>query len=88
MCDAAFIYYASGSRAWVDVKLLDLLQAPGYGRTKPWRAKTVCLAPPDDRQKQRFRTHAAEVIRLGEAFAPELLTPFVQTVKAAPVPPP
>jgi hypothetical protein len=45
------------------MKLMDLMQAPGYGRTKPMLAKTVCIAPPDQRDKQRFRTHVAEIIR-------------------------
>lgn len=78
LCDAVLIYYGNASRAWVDVKLMDVSQAPGYGRTAPLAAQAVCLAPPDNRDKQRFRTRTAEVIRLSEPFCPEVLHPFLQ----------
>ncbi|NIP92174.1 MAG: hypothetical protein GWO24_01330, partial [Akkermansiaceae bacterium] len=48
---------------WVEMKLMDIAQAPGYGRTKELLAKAVLVAPSDDRRKARFRTHLAEVIR-------------------------
>jgi serine/threonine protein kinase len=56
-CDAALTYYGAGSKGWVETKLMDLQQAPGYGRTQPFLAKVVYLAPPFDRRKERFRTH-------------------------------
>ena len=59
---------------------MDLMQAPGYGRTKPMLAKTVCIAPPDQRDKQRFRTHVAEIIRLPASFSGEALSPFLQHI--------
>jgi hypothetical protein len=77
-CDAVLIYYGTTSRAWVDVKLMDVLQSPGYGRTGAPPVQAVCLAPPDNRDKQRFRTRTAEVIRLSETFSPEVLRPFLQ----------
>jgi hypothetical protein len=82
LSDAVIIYYGTASRGWVDMKLLDLAQAPGYGRTKPFGGVLVCVAPPDDKAKPRFRTHAAEVVRLGETLQPDLLGPFVQTLKS------
>ncbi|HAB16128.1 MAG TPA: TIR domain-containing protein [Verrucomicrobiota bacterium] len=83
LSDAVIVYYGAGSRGWVDMKLLDLAQAPGYGRTKPFSGVLVCVVPPEDKVKPRFRTHAAEVVRLGETLQPELLAPFVQKVKGA-----
>jgi hypothetical protein len=64
------------------MKLMNLMKAPGYGRTKPFAAKTVYLAPPMDRRKQRYRTHSAEVVvQEGDAFSPGLLESFTSTLK-------
>jgi hypothetical protein len=78
VCDAVLVFYGAASRAWVDVKLMDVLQAPGYGRTAPPAAQAVCLAPPDTRDKQRFRTRTADVIRLPEPFSGECLRSFLE----------
>lgn len=83
LCDAALIYYGAASRAWVEVKLMDVLQAPGYGRTKPLLAEAVCIALPENREKQRFRHRTAEIIRLPEPFSPSGLQPFLDRLKAA-----
>ena len=64
------------------MKLMNLMKAPGYGRTNPYKSKTVYLAPPMDRRKQRYRTHAAEVvIQDAEDFNPALLDAFISTLK-------
>ena len=81
-CDAVLIYYGYADRAWVDMKLMNLMKAPGYGRTKPFVGKTVYLAPPMDRRKQRYRTHSAEgVVQEGDDFNSALLGAFTTTVK-------
>ena len=81
-CDAVLIFYGNADRSWVDMKLMNLMKAPGYGRINPYLAKTVYLAPPMDRRKQRYRTHAADVvIQEGEAFDPALLDSFISTLK-------
>ena len=73
-CDAVLIYYGNADRSWVDMKLMNLMKAPGYGRENPFTAKTVYLAPPMDRRKQRYRTHSAEVVvQEGDTFDPTLL---------------
>jgi hypothetical protein len=87
-CDAAIIYYGQASGQWVEIKLMDLLKAPGYGRTKPMLAKAVLIAPPDNHRKDRFKTHTAEVIRMGPQFEPGVLEPLVTLLKATlPAPP-
>ena len=81
-CDAVLIYYGNADRSWVDMKLMNLMKAPGYGRETPFTAKTVYLAPPMDRRKQRYRTHSAEVVvQEGDAFDPALLESFIAAVK-------
>jgi hypothetical protein len=80
--DAVLVYYGAASSAWVDMKLLDLDQAAGYGRTTPFAFRVIGIAPPEDRAKLRYRTHAAEVIRLPEPFSGESLQPLVARLKA------
>nr|ACX33952.1 hypothetical protein [uncultured prokaryote EC6] len=82
-CDAALIYYGQPSKLWLEMKLQDLEKAPGYGRTAPLRAAAVCVAPPDNRDKQRFQTRQAAVLRLGESFSPAPLQPFMEQLLKA-----
>ena len=82
-CDAALIYFGNGTRAWVETKLMDLMQAPGYGREKEWRAKSVYIGPPEDRRKNRLKTHFAEIIQAGSAFEQALVEPFVKLLKTS-----
>ena len=82
-CDGVLIFFGEASGQWVDMKLMDLLKAPGYGRTKPLTAKAVYVGPPDNRRKTRFRTRTADVIQGGETINPDLLKPFLDTVNQA-----
>jgi hypothetical protein len=81
-CDAVLVYYGTAPRAWVDIKLRELLKATGYGRPAPIAVQGVYTAPPDDRRKDRFQSHQACVIRQPGEFQPcaELDT-FVSQVK-------
>lgn len=81
-CDAVLVFYGSAPRAWVEIKLRELLKAPGYGRPQPITLQGVYLAPPFDPRKERFRSLNTQVIR-GE---PELaanadLAAFLAAVK-------
>ena len=61
---------------------MNLMKAPGYGRENPFTAKTVYLAPPMDRRKQRYRTHSADVVvQEGDEFNPGLIESFISTIK-------
>jgi serine/threonine protein kinase len=81
-CDAVIVYYGQAPRAWVDIKLREILKAPGYGRSAPIRLQAVYIAPPDDRRKDRFRSHQAQVIQQPGAFQPGAdLAAFVEAVK-------
>lgn len=83
-CDAVLVYYGSAPKAWVDIKLRELLKAVGYGRDKPISVQAVYIAPPDDRRKERFRSHQARVIHQGAAFEPIAeLDEFIGQVKGA-----
>lgn len=82
-CNAVLVYYGAAPRAWVDIKLRELLKATGYGRATPIAVQAVYIAPPDDRRKERFQSHQASVIRQPDEFAPGAdLDAFVSQVKA------
>ena len=69
-CDAVLVYYGAAPKAWVDIKLRELLKVAGYGREKPIEVQGVYIAPPDDRRKERYRSHQATVIRQTGEFEP------------------
>ena len=83
-CDAVLVYYGGAPKAWVDIKLRELLKAAGYGREKPIAAQAVYVAPPDDHRKERYRSLQASVIRQGGPFTPSTeLDAFIGQVKEA-----
>ena len=69
-CNAVLVYYGAAPRAWVDIKLRELLKATGYGRAAPIAVQAVYISPPDDRRKDRFHSHQAGVIRQPGDFQP------------------
>ena len=69
-CDGVLVYYGTAPKAWVDIKLRELLKATGYGRETPISVQAVYIAPPDDRRKERFQSHSAGVIRQPGEFEP------------------
>ena len=83
-CDAVLIYYGQASKTWVEMQMMDVVQAPGYGRGVPMRAQAVLIAGPEDRRTARFRTHLGDVIR-PDSEDPEsssdALAPFVGQIK-------
>jgi hypothetical protein len=81
-CNAVLVYYGQAPRAWVDINLRELLKATGYGRAAPIAVQAVYIAPPDDRRKDRFRSHQAAVIRQPGMFEPSAeLDHFVSRIK-------
>jgi serine/threonine protein kinase len=81
-CNAVLVYYGVAPKAWVDIKLRELLKATGYGREAPIAVQAVYIAPPDDRRKERFHSHHAGVIRQPGEFAPGAeLDAFISQVK-------
>ena len=80
-CDGVLIYFGRASGQWVDMKLMDLLKAPGYGRTKPLIAKAVYVGLPENRRKTRFRTRTADVIQGRNSINPDDLKPFLEKMK-------
>jgi len=81
-CDAAMVFFGAAPRAWVDIKLRELLKAAGSGRAGPIQVQGVYIAPPEDHRKERFRSLQARVIRQGLEFKPDAdLEAFVAAAK-------
>ncbi len=81
-CNAVLVYYGAAPKAWVDIKLRELLKATGYGRPAPIAVQAVYIAPPDDRRKERFQSHQAGVIRQpGEFQSCSELDTFVSQIR-------
>jgi serine/threonine protein kinase len=81
-CNAVLVYYGRAPKAWVDIKLRELLKAVGYGHEAPIAVQAVYIAPPDDRRKDRFHSHQAAVIRQPGEFEPGAeLDRFVSRIK-------
>ena len=83
VCDAVMIWWGSAQKAGLHYMMRDLDQAPGFGRTAPFRAKAVFIAAPPAHDKDDFRTQRAKVIRFIDGFTPELVAPLVAAIKSA-----
>jgi serine/threonine protein kinase len=82
-CDAVVVYFGDVRRSWVETKLRDLLKAPGFGRTAPFSVKAVYATPGGDFQKQRFKTHLADVITAQTQCDAAALQPLVERIRSA-----
>ena len=81
-CDGVLVFYGTAPRAWVDIKLRDVLKAPGYGRPARIGVQGVYIAPPLDHRKERFRSLQTRVIQHAPDFAANAeLAAFVQALK-------
>jgi hypothetical protein len=76
-CDGVMIYYGRVSDTWAQLKRLELLKLPGFGRDRPLLAKAFYLSAPTTGQKERFRCPDALVIRNYQGFNTEPLAPFL-----------
>ncbi len=43
-CDGVLIYYPGDNAPWINSKLVDIVKAPGYGRTKPFKEKILLVS--------------------------------------------
>jgi hypothetical protein len=73
-CDALLVLWAGTREAWVRSKLRDAAQAPGWGKTRPYRAKIVVMAPPDSLAKRDFDPPAGTIIVRPEGLITHLAT--------------
>ncbi len=82
-CDAIAIYHGATTEFWLRTKLRDLQKAFGYGRTRPFLATAVVLAPPDMPDKRRFRSNEVLVINALDGYQSGRLQPFFDRVASS-----
>jgi hypothetical protein len=61
-CDVAMIYYGTVNEQWVQMKVLDVLKAPGLGRTKPMVSKTIFVETGPKLNKEKFKNYDISII--------------------------
>ncbi len=83
LCDAVLTYCGATQDGWLQLKKMDLLKLPGYGRAKPLLAKGFYLSAPQSSGKERFRVQDGLVIKNYADFSPDALTPFIEQIERA-----
>jgi len=79
--DAVLIYYGAPNELWLRGKLRERQKIAGLGRTKPFKATAILIAPPNSQQDNWLRTHEARVIRQPDDFSTSLLDPFLADLR-------
>jgi hypothetical protein len=82
ICDGVLVYYGAGNELWLRAKLREVQKSAAFGRKKPITAKAVLVAPPDNPNKGRFRTHEAIVVNQRGTFDPAAMQPFLSQLQA------
>ena len=83
LCDAVLIYYGHGSEAWQRKKMREVVGSMGLGRKAPLSAVGIVLGAPMTDAKEDFSNDDAIVMKMLEAFAPDILREFLTQVQAA-----
>src|SRR5262249_26248936 len=80
-CDGVVIFYGAANEVWLRRKLREVQKAVGYGRTKPTAPVAIALIGPRTPEKERFRTHEAQVVAQWEGCSLAPLAPYIAQVK-------
>lgn len=81
LCDAVLVYYGQGSEAWQRKKMREVTGSMGLGRRAPLAAVGMLLGPPLTDAKQDFRSNDAVVMKMPDAFSPEIMQEFVTRIQ-------
>ena len=76
-CEGVLIFYGAANECWLRRKLSELRKSAGYGRVNPLRKVAIVQIAPRSPEKERFKTHEAEIIPQWEGFSPDRLASFV-----------
>lgn len=79
ICDAILIYHENDNKRWLKMKMLDVLKAPGYGRTKPILAKAMLLLKDVSIQTPE-KLKGLEIIKSAEEIQPGVLSVFLKNL--------
>lgn len=76
--DGAIIFKGKVNDQWVRMKVLDLLKAPGFGRSKPIKGKAILSATSPTATMESFRTQNVTLISGEQNKSLESLKVFLQ----------
>lgn len=79
--DAALIFKGKVNDQWVRMKMLDILKAPGFGRSKPVLGKAIVTTPGENINKDNFLNNEVEVITGEEKSINDALSYFLDSIK-------
>jgi len=79
--DAAIIFKGKVNDQWVNMKALDLLKAPGFGRKKPILGKALIVASGTIANKEPYKRQNLKVIEGDEQHAIASVRSFLQEFK-------
>jgi hypothetical protein len=60
--DLAVIFYGKVNKQWIRMKMLDLLKAPGFGRSKPIRGKALLISPGTAYKEAEFQLRDIQLL--------------------------
>lgn len=83
-CDGVLVWWGRGSEGWMRAMLRDLSKVFGHGRTRPFAARALCLAAPEDPAQQRWRTREIPVLRPPAGPGLGWLQPFTDALEQRP----
>jgi len=73
-CDGVLIYYPGDNTPWINSKLVDIVKAPGYGRTKPFREKIILVS---DKFKDSLNNIAnVDIVEMKNDFQQNIINAF------------
>jgi len=73
-CDGVLIYYPGDNAPWINSKLVDIVKAPGYGRTKPFREKIILVS---DKFKDSLNNIAnVDIVEMKNDFQQNIINNF------------
>ncbi len=82
-CDAFLVYYSRANHPWAMIRKQEFIKLPGLGRSKPVAAKAFYISGEQNKDKDRFDSAEALVIRNYNGFAPESLAEFIKQIRQA-----
>lgn len=73
-CDGVLIYYPGDNAPWINSKLVDIVKAPGYGRTKPFKEKIILVS---DKFKDSLNNIAnVDIVEMKNDFQQNIINTF------------
>ena len=73
-CDGVLIYYPGDNVPWINSKLVDIVKAPGYGRTKPFREKIILVS--DKFKDSLYNIANVDIVEMKNDFQQDIINAF------------